>query len=181
MDYKKILSSSTLKKLMSPQASSDLNRFLEALPQNAGQNVLIAAGIAWGVAAALGLITMVKVQELTALRAEYREAEALTPEVPSIAESAVPAADVEKFAKQFEKIYSGLSVRQSGSKITVSAASTSRFGQFREAIGHVYNGGRDWRVSLESLCVGRECTSEKNSRLVVSLNLKKVSVENIGQ
>lgn len=176
MDFNSVLNAGTLKKLTSPQASKDLNAFLEKLPQNAGNNALIAAGIAWGFAAALGLFTMVKVQELTALRAEFKEAKAVTPSIPHIKEEAVSSDMVQKFSEEFVHIYPGLQVKQTGSKIMITSNTTSNFGQFREALAHVYNGGSNWRVSLDKLCVGRECNDKH--KLAVALSIKQVSVEN---
>ena len=67
----------SLKKYTSPHAADDLNAFLEKLPQNAGQTMLIIAGIAWGAAGVVGLYTTVQLQKLTELRAELQEAEAI--------------------------------------------------------------------------------------------------------
>ena len=105
MDFKSLFSVGTLKKLTNPQASKDLNVFLEKLPQNAGHPVLIAAGIAWGFAAAAGLITMVKVQELTELRAELKESQAITPAIPSIKETAVNQDQIKSFVTEFQNNY----------------------------------------------------------------------------
>lgn len=179
MDFKSLIKISMLKKLAHPNASKDLNVFLEKLPDNVGKNVLIAAGIAWGAAAALGLITMVKVQELTTLRAELKEAEALTPSVPFISENPVSKAAVEKFAEQFEETYQNVEITQQGSKVMITSGTTRSFGEFRESIAHVYNGGANWRVGLEKLCVGRECDTKH--QLAVALNIKQVSVENPNQ
>ena len=176
MDFKSLFSVGTLKKLTNPQASKDLNVFLEKLPQNAGHPVLIAAGIAWGFAAAAGLITMVKVQELTELRAELKESQAITPAIPSIKETAVNQDQIKSFVTEFQNNYGGLEVKQSGSNIMITSTRTTNFGEFREAIGHVYNGGVGWRVGLDKLCVGREC--DQKHKLAVALSLKQVSVEN---
>ncbi len=176
MDFKSYINAGTLKKLTSSQSSKDLNAFLERLPQNAGNNALIAAGIVWGVAAALGLVTMVKAQELTTLRAEFKEAKAVTPPIPVIKEASVSEDQIKTFSDEFSQIYKGLDVRQSGSKIMITSDTTSNFGQFREALAHVYNGGSNWRVSLDKLCVGREC--DQKHKLAVALTVKQVSVEN---
>lgn len=176
MDFKSLFNAGTLKKLTSSQSSKDLNVFLEKLPQNAGNNALIAAGIVWGVAAALGLVTMVKAQELTTLRAELKEATAITPSIPTIKEASVNEAQVKQFSEEFSNIYTGLQVRQNGSKIMITSGTTANFGQFREALAHVYNGGANWRVSLDKLCVGREC--DEKHKLAVALSIKQVSVEN---
>lgn len=175
MDFKS-LNTGWLKKLASPQSSKDLNAFLEKMPQNAGNTALIAAGIVWGLAAAIGLVTMVKVQELTELRAELKEAQALSPSVPKISERAAPKNEIEAFAAKMSKTYPGLLVKPASNGIQITSGSTANFGQFREAIAHVYNGGANWRVNLDQLCVGREC--DKNDKLAVALSIKQVSVEN---
>lgn len=165
-----------LKQLMNPKASGDLNAFLEKLPQNAGQTVLIAAGIAWAMAGALGLYTSIQSRQLTELRSELKKAEALTPIVPKISDVPIPTADLEAFVKKATKTYDGLNLSVSGSNIIITAGQTSYFARFREAIGHVQNGGSGWRVKLEKLCVGRECGDAH--KLGISLKVNKVSVEN---
>jgi len=174
VDFKS-LDFNKLKKLLDPKASADLNTFLERLPQNAGQTVLIAAAIAWGMAAALGLYTAVKVQQLTELRAELKETQALKPNVPTINNVPIDKASVDKFVADAKEIYRGLSITASGSTVIITATNTRNFTEFREALGHVQNGGQGWRVSLEKLCVGREC--DKTHKLAASLKVNKVSVQ----
>jgi hypothetical protein len=166
----------SLKKYFSSQSSDDLNKFLEKLPQNAGHTVLIAAAIVWGMAAAFGLYTAIQTQQMTELRAELKETEALKPAVPKIKNVAIPKKDIDRFIKHAQKSYRGLSMKAKGSVIVITANRTSSFTEFREAIGHVQNGGDGWRVSLEKLCVGREC--DKRFKLAASLKVSKVSVEN---
>ena len=165
----------SLQKYFSSQSADDLNRFLEKMPQNAGQTILIAAGIAWAMAGALGLYTAIQTQQLTELRAKLMATEALKPSVPKIKNIAIPKAEVEKFVENAKKSYRGIDIKSKGSTIVITANSTLNFAEFREAIGHVQNGGQGWRVSLENLCVGREC--DKRHKLAVSLKVNKVSVE----
>ena len=160
----------------SSQSTKDLNVFLEKLPQNAGQTALIAAGIAWAMAAAAGLYTAVQTQTLTELRAELKATQALKPAVPHIKNIPIDKKAVEDFVASASKSYRGIDIRANGSTIIIGARSTSNFAEFREAIGHVQNGGAGWRVSLEKLCVGREF--DKQYKLAVSLKVNKVSVEN---
>jgi len=54
MDFKSF-DMNSMQKYFSPKATEDLNVFLEKLPQNAGKTILIAAAIAWGMAATTGL------------------------------------------------------------------------------------------------------------------------------
>jgi len=165
----------SLKRYTSPKAADDLNRFLEKMPQHAGQTILIAAAIAWGMAAAAGLFTAIQAQKMTELREKLKETKALQPSVPKIKNVGIGKKDVENFVNKAKESYKGLDIRANGSTIIVTAKSTRNFTEFREAIGHVQNGGNGWRVSLEKLCVGREC--DKQYKLAVSLKVNKVSVE----
>lgn len=173
MDFKSF-DTAWLKKLMDPKSAGDLNVFLEKLPHNAGQTVLIAAGITWAMAAALGLYASVEAKSLTELREQLKETSALQPKVPVIKDVPIDKAEVDKFASQLEGIYRGLDIKANGSTILITAQQTSRFTEFREAVGHVQNGGSGWRVSVDKLCVGRECDKMK---LAAALKINKVSVE----
>ncbi len=163
----------SLQKYMNPNAANDLNDFLEKLPQTAGQTALIAAGIAWIGAAALGLYTAVQVQNMIELRAELKETQALKPLVPTLTDVPVRKQEVDAFTVALTAAYPNLDIKQQGASIQISAKSTSMFGVWREAIGHVQNGGSGWRVSVDKLCVGRECSS---NQLGVLLKINKVSV-----
>lgn len=174
MDFKSINWNAAFKKLTSAQSSQDLNVFLERMPHTAGHTVLIAAGIAWAAAAAIGLFTTVQIQGLTQQRADLKAAEALKPIVPTIKDVAVNPADVKTFGEDLTKIYPDLIIKAAGPSIQISARTTANFGQFREAVSHVQNGGSGWRVSVDRLCVGRECASDK---LAVLLKINKVSVD----
>ena len=163
----------SLKKYTSPHAADDLNAFLEKMPQNAGQTMLIIAGVAWAAAGAIGLYATVQIQKLTELRAELQEAEAVKPSVPQIKDVAVNPKEVEKFVGKMAETYQGLKITARGPTITITAKNTAVFGQFREAIGHVQNGGSGWRVNIDRFCVGRECDQYP---LSASLKINKVSV-----
>jgi len=163
-----------LKKYLGPQAINDLNDFLERLPQMAGQSALIAGGIAWLSAAAIGLYTTVQTQSLIEMRAELQETEALRPNVPTLRNIPVNQKEVARFVNNLKSSYPNLNISQKGPIISVEAKSTAQFGVFREAVGHVQNGGSGWRVSVDQLCVGRECS--KNA-LTASLRIGKVSVD----
>lgn len=180
MDFNKLKQSlkgfdwRSLQKLASPHAADDLNAFLEKLPQNTGQTMLIIAGVVWGFAGGVGLYTTVQLQKLTEIRIEFEEAEATKPEVPTIKDVAVRAQDVEKFANNIKDIYRGLQIEARGPSIVISAQSTGVFGQFREAVGHVQNGGKNWRVNIDKFCVGRECDKYP---LYAALKINTVSVK----
>ena len=165
------------KKLTNPQAADDLNAFLEKLPQNAGQTMLIIAGIAWGTAGAVGLFTAVQLQKMAEIRIELDEAQVLQPIVPQIVDRAVSPDQVKQFVEKTKEIYPGLDLKASGPTIVMNAKSLASFGQFREAIAHVQNGGAGWRVSIDRLCVGREC---ERYPLGAALKINTVSVKKAG-
>lgn len=178
IDFKNI-DTSFLKKMMDPKSTGDLNTFLEKLPQNAGQSVLIAAGIVWAMAGALGLFTSIQAKSLTELRAAHKEASALTPVVPKIEDVPIDEAEVRAFVEKVKDSYEGLSFQANGSSIIITSGNTSDFSKFREAIGHVQNGGAGWRVGLEKLCVGREC--DQQHKLAAALKINKVSVQQVAR
>jgi hypothetical protein len=161
-------------RLANPNAASDLNVFLEKLPQNAGNTVLMAAGIAWGTALAAGLYASMQAKDLVKMRQSFRETTALQPMVPKINESPVSQQEVKDFVQTLLSTYPGLIVKQQGAEIYIASASTGAFGEFREAVGHVQNGGSGWHVSVDRLCVGRECTKDQ---LAILLKIGKVSVD----
>lgn len=167
----------SLQKYFSAQATEDLNAFLEKLPQNTNQTILMLAGIVWAAAGAAGLFATIQMRQLTELRAELQEAESLKPVVPTLKDNPVDRNAVERFAQEAKKIYKNLEIQANGSNILISAKNTAFFGQFREAIGHVQNGGDGWRVSIENLCVGRECD---RSPLMAQLSINKVTVDKPG-
>jgi hypothetical protein len=164
----------SLQKYTSPQAADDLNDFLEKLPQNAGQTMLLIAGVAWGVAGAVGLFTTVKLQAMSEIRIELDEAQALKPIVPQIIDKPVAAKEVREFAERMQKTYQGLEMKASGPTIVINGKALAAYGQFREAIAHVQNGGAGWRVSIDRLCIGRECDKFP---LGAALKINKVSVK----
>jgi hypothetical protein len=164
-----------LKKYTSTSAVNDFNHFLENLPQHVTQSMLIAGGIAWLAAGITGVYTVVKTQELTKLRTELQEAEAINPVVPNVSNVPVSTAEITAFAEKLDKFYKNLGIKGQGSTITISGAQTLFFGEFREAVGHVLNGGQGWRVEIEKLCIGRECDKMP---LSATLKINKVSVTN---
>ncbi len=146
-----------LKKYLNPGSSDDLNRFLEKLPQHAGQTALIAAGIAWAAAAALGLFAMMQTKQLTELRGQLQSTEALLPIVPVITMTPVSPEEIKPFLETTKVVDADLQINNQNNIITVQSKDTSQFPEFREALGHVVNGGTGWRVKVEAFCVGREC------------------------
>lgn len=164
----------SLQKFLNPEAANDFSRFMDNMPGHAGKGALIAAGIAWGAVAALGLFTVMQSKELTELKASLQTTEAIKPLVPVISTESAPAEEITRLVETFKKLYPTLTISTNGGAITIQSKQTADFAQFREAIGHVVNGGRGWKVAVEKLCVGREC---KDSGLGATLKVQKLKID----
>jgi hypothetical protein len=165
----------SLQKYLSAQSANDLNAFLEKLPALAGHTALYAAAVAWASGVSIGLFATIQAKKLTELRATLKETDALKPDVPIIHDVPVAQGDLKAFVAILASLYTDLRITQIGASINIAAPSTANFGEFREAIGHVQNGGNGWRVTVDRLCVGRECDKDK---LTATLKVNKVSVDN---
>jgi hypothetical protein len=152
-----------LKRYTSPQAIKDFNVFLDALPLNVGYNALIAAGMAWIIAGVAVLFTSMEVEKVSKLRTELAKVVALKPPIPIIQYIPVPEASLKDIEKKISDTYKGISFAGGASSLTVSAADTDYFPQFLAAVNTLQNGGRNWRMGVTSLCVGRDCTGSKLS------------------
>lgn len=164
----------SLQKFLNPEAANDFSRFMDKMPVQAGKGALIAAGIAWGVVAMFGFFTVMQAKELTELRATLETTEAIKPLVPTISKTPVPAPDVAKIVQKFKTLYPTMSATGAAGKLTIKSKQTADFGQFREALGHTVNGGKDWKVSVDTLCIGREC---KEGGLSAVLKIEKLKID----
>lgn len=164
----------SLQKFLDPEAANDFSRFMDSMPGHAGKGALIAAGIAWATVAALGLFTVMQAKEMTELKATLETTEAIKPLVPEIKLSAALPNDLTKVATAFKTLYPSLTVTASNGNISIKSKQTADFAQFREAIGQVVNSGKDWKVTVDSLCVGREC---KESGLSANLKIQKLKID----
>jgi hypothetical protein len=163
-----------LNQYLSAKAADDFNRFLEKVPQNAGKTALMAGALAWAAAAALGLFSMLQTQKLTELRGQLEASENLQPVVPVLTMVPVPAEQVKAFADRAKTLYPGLTVDASGNVLTIRSPDTSAYAQFREILGHVVSGGAGWKVSVNSMCVGRECAQ---NAIDASLRIEKINID----
>lgn len=148
----------TINKYLSPQSAADLNVFIEQMPMRAGYGVLIAGGVAWLIAGLAVVYATTVAKDVADIRAELIKSEALKPVVASLVQNPVADAQIVSFVERIKPLYKDLSISSTGKgALSISSGSGRFFGAFREAINHSYNGGHNWRLSLESLCVGREC------------------------
>jgi len=164
----------SIQKYFGPQTSGDINDFLEKMPQNAGKGALIAAGISWGMVAALGLFCVMQMQHLTDLRAELLQSEALKPAVPKISYEAIDKKELDSLIEDFKAVYPGMTFTVTKGALAISSRSTTDYARFREILGHVVNSGSGWRVGVESLCVGREC---KTNALEAKVKIQKLKID----
>lgn len=165
----------TLKRYLSPGAYKDLDVFVEQLPLRAGQGVIIAGVAAWLFAGlAITYVTM-QANHIMSLRADILKAEALKPTVPIINQTPVENAEIDAFVKKMAELYPQLLFNGNGNRIEIRAQSTDKYGAFREAVGHAFNGGKGWRLKIEEMCVGREC--ENNLGLMGAFTVHRLRVD----
>lgn len=152
--------SAALKRLMSPHAYKNLDAFVEQIPLRAGY-AAVAAGAASLVLACLSITyVVIQANNIMSLRADILKAEALKPTVPVITKVPVADTEIQAFSKRIKEFYTQLDVVSSGSRVELRSSQVDRYGAFREAVGHLFNGGKGWRIGIESLCVGRECKNK---------------------
>jgi len=165
----------TIKRYTSPHAYRNLDAFVEQLPVRASY-AAVAAGAASLVLACLA-VTYVVIQANTimTLRADILKAEALKPTVPVINKVAVDNAEVQNFVKKIKDFYPQLNFATSGGRIDVTSPAVDKYGAFREVVGHLFNGGKGWRVAVESMCVGREC--KNNMPIQGSFSIHRLRVD----
>jgi len=157
-DFNKL--NASINKYLSPQGMNDVNRFLEQMPLRAGYGVLIAGGIVWFLSGLAVVYATTVAKDVADIRTELIKSEALKPVVPQIIKQPVASSELSDFIDKISPLYNNITITSNGSKIVVTSTSGRYFGAFREAINHVYNGGQGWRLSLESMCVGRECVGQ---------------------
>ncbi len=146
-----------IKKLMSPHAYKDMDSFVREMPERAGQTILLAGGVVWLIAATGFVFSTVESEKIAKLRADVFKAEALKPVVPTIVNRPVDSEALKNFAEMANAQYPNVEIASQGEKIVLKATSSAAYWSWREAVGHVFNGGEGWRLSVDAMCVGREC------------------------
>lgn len=162
------------KRYLSPHAYKDLDSFVEQMPMRAGKGILVAGVVAW-VAAGLSIMyATMQANHIMTLRADILKAEALKPTVPVITKVPVGDDEVEAFTTKLGELYPQITVNGRGNSIEMRAGDTDKYGAFREAVGHAFNGGKGWRLDVDELCVGRECKNNLGLYGVFSVNRLRV-------
>ena len=148
-----------LRRFTNAQALSDLDGFLDKLPQRAGQIALVAVSIMWVAAAGSVLLATSKSQELKSLQEEIAAQTALTPIVPKITTKPVSEVVIQDFIGQMRKTFPQVQISGGrNNELEIKAASTRQFSAWRTVIDNLTYAGQGNRLELKSLCVGRECS-----------------------
>lgn len=161
----------SMQRYTSPQAMKDFDHFLDATPLNVGYNALIACGIIWIVAGFAVLFTSMQVEKVSKLRADLMEVEAMQPPIPTIKYIPVPKTSLEPVANKAKDTYAGVNLIVGEGDVVLSATDTDFFPQFLGVISFLQNGAKNWKVRINTMCVGRDCTGSK-----LSANLKVEAV-----
>lgn len=163
-----------IKRYASPHAYKDLDVFIEQLPMRAGHGVIIAGVVAWVLAGLAIMYVVMQANHVMSLRADILKAESLKPTVPVISKVAVEGSETQAFTTMLAEFYPQLSISGNGNRIEIRSSKTEMYGAFREAVGHIFNGGKEWRPSVEELCVGRECKNNAALHGVFTINRLRV-------
>lgn len=157
MDLKKF-DVSSLQKYFTPQGVKDLDRFLDALPLNVGTNALIVVGLVLSMAAASVWFTAQETEKVSKLHYDLISVEALQPPVPVLNYTPVKQIVLKPIADKIAKTFAGITTGGQGDgEVTFSAQDTDYFPQFLAAISYLQRGGKNWKVQISKLCVGRDC------------------------
>ncbi|MCK5555153.1 MAG: hypothetical protein KAI76_02855 [Alphaproteobacteria bacterium] len=152
------------RKYTSPQAIKDLDRFLDAIPLNVGYNALIAAGLAWVLGGSAVFFASMETEKVSKLHGNLMEVQALQPPVPVLKYIPVSQQVIQVLAKKITETYKGVAITvNNDGMVTLSAPDTDYFPQFLAAISYLQRGGRNWKVKINTICVGRDCLGSKLS------------------
>lgn len=153
-----------IKKYTSPQAIKDLDSFLDALPLNVGYNGLIIAGFAWLLAGSAVLFASMETEKVSKLHTSLMEVQALQPPIPILKYIPVTQDNLKTLSEKISQTYKGVVLASTAAgEVTLSAQDSDYFPQFLAAISYLQRGGKNWKVKVDTMCVGRECTGPKLS------------------
>lgn len=155
------ISMATIQKYTSPQAMKDLDAFLDNLPLNAGYNALIAAGIVCLMGALSVWFSAVQLQNVSKLHTELTNVQALQPPVPTLRYAPVNATVLKPLIGKITATFKGIKMVATDGTVKLTAPDTDYFPQFLAAISYLQHGGRNWKVKIQNLCVGRDCKNDK--------------------
>lgn len=170
MDLKKI-DWTVVKRYTSPQAIKDLDRFLDSVPMTVGYNALITAGLVWLLAAGAIFFTSLETEKVSKMHTDLLQIQALRPPIPVLQYIPVNQLVLKNLSEKITSTYKGISIVTSDGLATLTAADTDYFPQFLAAVSYLQRGGRNWKVKIDTFCVGRGCTG---SKLTANLKIETV-------
>lgn len=162
-----------LQRYTSAQAVKDFDRFLDALPVTVGYHALIAAGMAWAIASAAVLFAFTEVGKVSKFRADLMEVSALKPPIPVLKYDPVSKAELDKVGRRIKKVFGDIDSVPADGRVSMRGTDTDYFPQFLGAINFLQNAQKNWRVTTESMCVGRDC---KGSPVSASFKVEYVRI-----
>lgn len=166
--------------LTNPKHTQDLQSFVENLPEKVGTTTLALAGAVWLVAGLAIIYGTTQSDKIAALKTELEQTNTLTPPIPIIQNVQIDKQSVQTFTKKAASEYekTGVKISEVNGKIEIRGNTGRQYGVFREAVGHIQNGGTGWRVSVDELCVGRECqTGKARSFLYGLFSVSRINIE----
>jgi hypothetical protein len=163
----------TLKGYLRPKAVKDLDNFLDHLPKRAGILPLAIAGVVWVSAAGAILFTSTQIEQFQTIRMEMSKAEALTPTVPEIIYAPVAKSSIEPAVERMRNVYPNLTFDVKTESVLISGNTTRYYDQWRAAISHLSSIDDRWKLKIDNLCVGRECS---RSDLFAEVNIAQVDI-----
>lgn len=172
MDFKKI-DWVALKKYTSPQAVKDLDRFLDAIPMTVGYNALMAAVFSWVLAGTAVFFTSIETGKVSKMHSDLMQVQALRPPIPVLQYVPVGSSVLKNLSDKIMATYKGVNLTPADGAVVVTAADTDFFPQFLAAISSLQRGGRNWKVRIDTLCVGTGCTG---SKLTANLKIESVRI-----
>lgn len=162
-----------LQKYTSPQAIKDFDSFLDALPLNVGYNALVAAGLACLLGGASVWFAAQETQKVSQLHSELMSVQALQPPVPVLKYAPVKQAQLKPLTDKIVSTFKGVVITGSADgEVNITAPDTDYFPQFLAAISYLQRGGKNWKVKINTLCVGRDC---KSAKLGANMKVEEVS------
>jgi hypothetical protein len=160
--------------MLSPAGMSKLDAFLDRLIKRGG-NAFYLALCAWGVAMGIIFLTFMYTAEIKTLEEDLAKTVAATPLVPTINMIPIDATELQKYVERLNKTYPRINAREiAAGAITVKAQSIQSFNQWRGFIRDLQYGGPNWRVTIQSLCTGRNCAG--TDPLIAMLKVDRLEI-----
>lgn len=174
MDLKQ-LNMATLQRYTSPQAIKDFDSFLDNLPTNVGLNALMAAGFVCLLGGGSVWFAAQQTEKVSKLHTELMTIQALKPPVPTLKYVAVPQKTLKPLVDKITGTFKGVTITgNADGDLTFVSQDTDYFPQFLAAVSYLQRGGKNWKVRINTLCVGRDCKA--GTKLSANFKIESVLI-----